>query len=78
MGTLDPAYGTVSPHYVFPCPQIATNGGGAGNQWFGCKKTMLGPEETNVGGQETIALVTGEPSLEAKKTMLGDQDTNGW
>ena len=40
---------------------------------------MLGAEETNVGDQETNALVTGDPPrLEANKPMVGDQDTNGW
>ena len=34
---------------------------------------MLGAEETNVGGQETNALVTGDPRLEANKQMVGDQ-----
>ena len=77
-GTLDPVYGTVSPHYVFLCPQKQTNGGGPGNQWFGSKRPKLGAEENNVGGQETNALVTGDPRLEANKPMVGDQDTNGW
>ena len=39
---------------------------------------MLRAEEINVGGQETNALVTGDPRLEANKPMVGDQDTNGW
>ena len=39
---------------------------------------MLGAQETNVGGQETNALVTGDPRLEANKPMVGDQDPNGW
>ena len=64
-GTLDPLYGTVSPHSVFPCPQQQTNGGGPGNQLFGSKRPMLGPEDSNVGGQATNGWVTGDPCLEA-------------
>ena len=64
-GTLDPLYGTVSPHSVFPCPQQKTNGGGPGNQLFGSKRPMLGPEDSNVGGQATNGWVTGDPCLEA-------------
>ena len=64
-GTLDPVYGTVSPHYVFLGPPHQTNGGGPGNQLFGSKRPMLGPEDSNVGGQATNGWVTGDPCLEA-------------
>ena len=77
-GTLDPVYGTVSPHYVFPCPPQQTNGGGPGNQCCGSQTPILGAEETNVGGQDTNAWVTGDPCLEANQPIVGDQVTNAW
>ena len=77
-GTLDPVYGTVSPHYVFPCPPQQTNGGGPGNHCCGSQTPILGAEETNVGGQETNAWVTGDPCLEANQPIVGDQVTNAW